>query len=265
MYINFRSNKIIKSCGTTLLSLFFMVSVPLSSTLAQERGKIDVTSYTAPNGFETQGSSNSSARAFLKKYSEGKFALVTLYASTGSFGDANTDFSRRWKQLFSDMAKSKSLPQTERSNSGGISIVTGGDSVTYEGVEAIGVLTTLTVNGRLITIAGIVNDKQGAADYQSFIESINLDDSIASQAPAAKPPSTAQPSTSGVPAQGQKKPSGDPFAYAPKISSLIAKCNGMGGQATLTPFVGGTPGKQFVACRKSGAFGAYLFNTIGVP
>lgn len=169
----------------------------MTACQAQAKGnKIDVVSYNIPSGFSAESEGNASARAFTKKYGGGKFAFITLYASTGSFGDANTDFSRRWKQLLAGMAQNKAVPQAERSNVSGITILNGYSNIVYEGSPAIGLLTTLTVNGRLITIVGIFNDKQGQKDYQAFLDGLDIDDALVNQKPAnvaTKPSSQSRP------------------------------------------------------------------------
>jgi hypothetical protein len=175
-----RSNKIIKFCGTTLLSLFILANVPLTS-YAQSKGKLDVVSYSIPSGFTTQNASSSAARGFIKKYPGGKSLGVILYASAASSGNADTDFSQRWQQLFGDTAKDKSVPQAQKNSSEGVTILSGAGAISYQGGNAVAVLTTLTVNGRLITITGVADITQGISDYQAFIGGIELDDALVNQ------------------------------------------------------------------------------------
>jgi hypothetical protein len=175
-----RSNKIIKSCGTTLLSLLFFVLVPLSSAQAQVKGKLDVSIYQVPSGY-TAAQSTSVARSFVKRYGNDKFSIITIYASTGSFGNPTTDFSRRWKQLIGDIATEKALPKIEQTTDKNVKIATGVGSVDFQGVNAVAALTTLTVNGRLITVSCIFNDEQGLKDYQAFMEGLDLDETLIAQ------------------------------------------------------------------------------------
>jgi hypothetical protein len=176
----YRSNKIIKACRTTLVSLLFFVLVPLSSAQAQVKGKIDVSTYQVPNGY-TAAQSTSVARSFVKRYGNDKFSIITIYASTSSFGNPTTDFSRRWKQLIGDIATEKTLPKIEQTTDKNVKIATGAGSVKFQGVDAVAALTTLTVNGRLITVSCIFNDEQGAKDYQTFMEGLDLDEALITQ------------------------------------------------------------------------------------
>jgi Lipocalin-like domain len=181
MFNKDRSNKIIKACGTTLVSLLFFVLVPLSPAQAQVKGKLDVSTYQVPSGYTT-AKNTSVARAFIKRYGGGyKFSIITIYASTGSFGNPTTDFSRRWKQLIGDIATEKALPKIEQTTDKNVKIATGVGAVKFQGVDAVAALTTLTVNGRLITISCIFNDEQGAKDYQAFMEGLDLDEALIAQ------------------------------------------------------------------------------------
>lgn len=193
MIENDRSNKIIKVCGTTLFSLLFFVLIPLSSAQAQVKGKLDVTTYQTPNGY-TAADSSKIARSFVKRYSGSKFSIITIYASTGSFGSSAADFSRRWKQLIGDIAAEKTLPKIEQTTAKNVKIATGAGAVKFQGVNAAAVLTTLTVNSRLITVSCVFNDEQGLKDYQAFIEGLDLDDALVNQTAS----SSAAPITSDV-------------------------------------------------------------------
>jgi hypothetical protein len=184
MNISYRSNKIIKAFSTALLSLFLLVSVPLLPYQAQASSKLDVTTFDVPSGFTTVKNTNAQARGYFKQYPGNKFCILTLFASSESFGDASTDFARRWQQLFSDMAKE--TPKSEQHNVKTATIVGGAGAVTYQGVDAVALLTTITVNGRLITVSGIANDEQGIKDYQTFVDSLDIDDNLVNQT-AKKP------------------------------------------------------------------------------
>jgi hypothetical protein len=177
----YRSNKIIKACGTTFFSLLFFVLVPLSSAQAQVKGKIDVSTYQVPSGYTT-AKNTSVARSFIKRYGGGyKFSIITIYASTGSFGNPTTDFSRRWKQLIGDIATDKTLPKIEQATDKNVKIATGAGAVKFQDVDAVAALTTLTVNGRLITVSCIFNDEQGLKDYQAFMDGLDLDETLIAQ------------------------------------------------------------------------------------
>jgi hypothetical protein len=180
MLNNDRSNKIIKACGNTLISLLFFALIPLSSAQAQVKGKLDVTTYQTPSGY-TAADSSKVARSFVKKYGGNKFSIITIYASTGSFGSPTTDFSRRWKQLIGDIATEKTVPKIEQTTAKNVKIATGAGAVNFQGVNAVAALTTLTVNGRLITVSCVFNDEQGAKDYQAFMEGLDLDDALVNQ------------------------------------------------------------------------------------
>lgn len=181
-----RSNKIIQVCGATFFSLLFFVSVPLSSGQAQSRNKFDISTYQVPRGFTTAKDIKTS-RSFVKKYGGNKFSMITIYASTNSFGDPTTDFSSRWNQLLGDIAKNKNVPETQQARDKNALIVGGVGAVQFQGTEAVALLTNVTVSGRLVTIIGITNDEQGTKDYEVFLGNFDIDKALASQAGSSKP------------------------------------------------------------------------------
>jgi hypothetical protein len=244
MFNKDRSNKIIKACGTTLVSLLFFVLVPLSSAQAQVKGKLDVSTYQVPNGY-TAAQSTSAARSFVKRYGNDKFSIITIYASTSSFGNSTTDFSRRWKQLIGDIATEKTLPKIEQATDKNVKIATGVGAVNFQGVNAAAALTTLTVNGRLITISCVFNDERGSKDYQAFMEGLDLDDALVNQtATATNKPSTIsqKPNVAATQTGSSQSLLGKWNAFETRYSSGFYLFHSDGsfqstvlGRATLTP------------------------------
>jgi hypothetical protein len=256
----------------TAACLFAMVGA--SICFAQSKGRLDVMTYSLLPGFIEQRSENPAARAFAKIYPGDKFLLVTLYASTNSFGDPDTDFSRRWKQLMASMTALKSTPKTERSSMSGATAVMGYDSITFKAIQAVGVLTTITVGGKLITLTGMFNDTSAVNDFQTFLGGIDLDDELVYRTTTrAAPHATSAPSGASTPSSpvtggGLKPPPGSfvvPELY-PKISDLKMRCSALDGEYSLMPVVGGAPA-QHVHCKtkKDQPYSTTFFNTIGVP
>lgn len=163
-----------------VLSLF---SSACTANVANAQTKFDIMTYTAPQGYKAQQANGT--RTFTR-VNGGKVSTIILYPSTGSFGNANTDFDRRWKQLITNQGLGGAATQKEAANGDGFAAVTGHSKIQYEGSEAIATLTTVTAKGRLITVLGITNDQSGVKDYQSFVAKIDVDtDSIASSTPSA--------------------------------------------------------------------------------
>jgi hypothetical protein len=173
----FQSNKTIEFGRTTIFSLLLLLLIPLSSCKDQVKGKLDVSTDGVPSGF-TAKKGRKVAKTFVKKYGGDKFSVITTYATTNSLGDPNTDFSHQWRQLIGDIAQEKTVPKIEQRQNNNLSIVTGTGAVNFQGVNADAVLTNITANGRLITVSGIFNDKQGSKDYQTLIDAIGVDDAL---------------------------------------------------------------------------------------
>jgi hypothetical protein len=73
------------------------------------------------------------------------------------------------------------LPKIEQTTDKNVKIATGAGAVNFQGVNAVAALTTLTINGRLITVSCVFNDERGLKDYQAFMEGLDLDDTLVNQ------------------------------------------------------------------------------------
>jgi hypothetical protein len=157
---------------------------------AARSAKFDIMTYSVPQGYSTQDRND--AKVFVRKNTAtGKFSLIFLYPSTGSFGNANTDFDRRWKQLVSSQAKS--APEKSVVNGSGYSGIAGYSPIDYDSNRAAAILITITTKGRLITLLSITNDENGAKDFEKFLSKVDVDtDAIAAAAPAAPRKKTTQ-------------------------------------------------------------------------
>jgi hypothetical protein len=165
----------------------------LNIAIAQA-AKFDIMTYSKPQGYKTQNSNG--VRVFTRKNNTtGKFSLIFLYPSTSSFGNANKDFDRRWNQLVGKQAKG--TPQKTVTNNVDNNVVFGYSTITYEGSEAVAMLTTVTTKERLITVLGVTNDENGTKDYESFLSKVDIDtDSITASTP--RQTTVQQPSNSEV-------------------------------------------------------------------
>jgi Lipocalin-like domain len=180
-----------------ILALFgFGCNLNIESVQA---AKFDIMTYTAPQGYSAQDSNGT--KVFTKKNkATGKFSLIFLYPSTGSFGNSNTDFDRRWKQLVGNQAKG--APEKKAASGDGYSGVLGHSLMNYEGGDAAAILMTITTKGKLITALAITNDENGARDFDAFLSKVDVDtDSIVSAATPRQTP-TQQTSNNSVPSNG---------------------------------------------------------------
>jgi hypothetical protein len=192
----------------------------LSLPTNAQRARFDVMTYTVPSGYEVQSTNSTNARSFVKKDRRtGKYSLFVLYPSTSGFGNPDTDFERRWKQLIIDLGRSSGVAQKASTKGIDHTMVTGIGAITHEGEKAAAMLTTVTTqSNRLITILFISNDENAVPDYQAFMAQLDVDGlQNAAATPPNRPPSqnagtSSSISTSAIPTQ----------ARAPQIPSTAA-------------------------------------------
>jgi hypothetical protein len=179
-----------------------------SAAVAHGKRQFDYVTYSVPRGFIAQSESNPNARAYLKQFSNGEFALLTLYSSTQSFGDPQGDFSRRWQQLIAAMTATKKEPSTTRSPLGSAVAITGYETITFNNQPAAAVLLTVTVKAQLLTFVSIFSGEKSGKDAQTFLEGITVDDERIPTArsllvaPTIQTPRTAPPMQSNANSQG---------------------------------------------------------------
>jgi hypothetical protein len=218
--------------GTRALLALLVAAYALCAH-AEDRRRFDYMSYTIPPGFVAQSESNPTARAYLKRYRNDKFGMLTIYASTGSFGDPQTDFSRRWRQLLADMSPSRKDPSATSSRLNNANAVVGYDKIKFNGSDAVGLLMTITVKSRLLTFVAIYNDEESGRDLEAFLNRIDVDDDAMptpSVANAAAPsvPATAPSRSSTAPVSSATQQAGDArfvgrWIYQPYTSTVKMK------------------------------------------
>jgi hypothetical protein len=218
--------------GTRALLALLVATFALRAQ-AENRRRFDYMSYTVPPGFVAQSESNPTARAYLKRYHNEKFGMLTIYASTGSFGDPQTDFSRRWRQLLAGMSPSRKEPNATSSRLNNANAVMGYDKIKFNGGDAVGLLMTITVKSRLLTFVAIYNAEESGRDLEAFLNRIDIDDdampapSIANAAPPSVPATTpsrssAAPITSATQQAGDARFVGR-WIYQPYTSTVKMK------------------------------------------
>ncbi|MGL5005133.1 MAG: hypothetical protein ACRDAM_19500 [Casimicrobium sp.] len=216
-----------------LVSALFLAML-CATTNAQEKHQFEYLTYSVPRGFVLQNESNANARAYMKRFGNGEFALLTLYTSTGSFGDPQVDFSRSWKQLVGDMAISRNEPSTTRTPLGDAISIAGHEKITFSNQLAAAVLVTVTVKRRLFTFLAIFNGEKSGQEAQAFLEDISVDDERIPASHASPPtaPTSALPPLSGrAPPRSQDSgSSGNPhlvrrwqYHYATPTSSTLLR------------------------------------------
>ena len=106
----------------------------------------------------------------------GGFCVLTIYASTNSAGNAQTDFNNEWKKLVADPFKADNNPKKESETTGdGWDIVAAAVPVSVDGANIYIFLTVLSGHGKTVSIRTSLNDEAYLKDMAAFLETIELD------------------------------------------------------------------------------------------
>ena len=146
----------------------------LISFAAQSQQTFDIATFQPPSGWQRQDKEgvvifNTSTQ------SKGTYALITLYRSGESSGNAKKDFDSDWQQFIVSQLGVKENPQVEPTkNSQGWEVITGGATMQNElGTSAV-ILQTFSGYGRTFSVAAIFNSQDYLPVIESFGASIKL-------------------------------------------------------------------------------------------
>ncbi len=165
-----------------LIVIICFLSFSISS-LAQTSETFDIATFQPPNGWKKQNKDgviifNTSNQQ------KGTYAMITLYGSGESSGNAKSDFEGDWRQFIVGQFGVKSEPQIEPAkNAEGWEIITGGAAFENElGASAV-ILSTFSGYGKTFSLAAIFNSQDNLPAIDAFFSSIKL----------KKPETTSQP------------------------------------------------------------------------
>lgn len=169
----------------TILLAFIFVHAAQAQT-----DKLGAISYAAPAGFTKTAQEH--AVVFSKLDQEkGNFCFITLYAAGATSGNAQQDFVREWKTRVVEPWKGEPNPKTETVPDGGWTAIAGGGLIDFQGNKAFAFLTVMSGFGKSVSVLAVLNDEAFLPSFQSFIERMDIDKTVASvptqSAPVATP------------------------------------------------------------------------------
>ena len=153
-----------------IISLF-----TLSATVpAQTTETFDIASFRPPAGWTKQAKDNGLIFTTSDKQ-RNTFAMIVLYRSDLSTGDAKRDFEADWQQFVAGAFGLKDRPQMEpQKQADGWTVTTGGSTVEGDlGTSAV-ILNTYSAFGRKFSAAAIFNHQDYVAAIDAFASSIVL-------------------------------------------------------------------------------------------
>ncbi len=146
--------------------------------------------YTPPAGFAKNAAEHAVVFSVVDQAS-GKFCFITLYREVASTGTPGKDFSSEWDSRVVKPFGGDAAPKTVTEPDNGWTAVAGGSAIDFNGNKAFALLTVLSGFGKTVSVLGVVNDEAYLPKLQAFVESMNVDKTIA--ATPSAPVATAAP------------------------------------------------------------------------
>lgn len=172
-----------------LLFLFICLLSFSGSSSAQSSDTFDIATFQSPIGWQKQ--IKDGVVVFqTSNQKQGTYAMITLYGSGESSGNAKSDFEAEWQQFIVGQFGVKSKPEVEPARKvDGWEIISGGAAFENEmGPSAI-ILSTFSGYGKTFSLAAIFNSQDSVPTLEAFISSIKLrkPETSSQQVPAPTP------------------------------------------------------------------------------
>lgn len=144
------------------------------SSFAQTSQTFDIATFQPPNGWKKQNK-DGVVIFNTSNQQKGTYAMITLYGSGESSGNAKSDFEGDWQQFIVGQLGIKDKPQVEPAKKAeGWEIITGGAAFTNEmGTSAV-ILNTFSGYGKTFSLAAIFNSQDNLPAIEAFISSVKL-------------------------------------------------------------------------------------------
>lgn len=149
------------------LSFFATSSAQVSETF-------DIATFQPPPNWKKQTKDGVVIFSTLNEQ-KGTYAMITLYGSGESSGNAENDFNREWQQFIVGQLGIKGSPQIEPvQNNDGWSIVTGGTNFQNEQGTSAVILSTYSGYGKTFSAMAVFNSQDNLPAIEAFAASIKL-------------------------------------------------------------------------------------------
>jgi hypothetical protein len=186
------------------LVLVCLYSFPVSS-FVQSTETFDIATFQAPTGWKE---TNRDGVLIFNTSNQQKntYALIMLYASGESSGNAKSDFESDWQQFIAGQLGVKNKPQLEPAKTvEGWQSITGGAAFESEMGNSAVILNTFSGNGKTFSMAAVFNSQDYLPEIEAFSVSVKLrkPEAKLSQSPASNDDNASILGTWGVSASNQ--------------------------------------------------------------
>src|SRR4030095_8552346 len=155
--------------------VFALLFALAPASFAQTTETYDIATFTPTSGWRkhTKEGALLFATADEKK---GTFALLTIYASGVSSGDANRDFENDWQEFIARQLGVTGKPEIETAKTaGGWQTVTGGADMQSDLGPAVVVLNTFSGFGRSFSLGAVFNSQDYLPTIERFVAFFQLE------------------------------------------------------------------------------------------
>jgi tRNA_anti-like len=185
-----------KSLSIVVIGSILCLFAPLPVFSQTER--LGLVQYTPPKGWTKNLKDNVVIFSDINEAS-GRFCVITLYGATPSAGTPQRDFAKEWNNLVVKPWNAETNPKTETQNADGWTAIAGGSAIDFQGNKAFAFLSVLSGFGKTVSVLGILNNDSYLVPLQAFVETMDIDKSIANgQSPLTERNEPAPPSDSSL-------------------------------------------------------------------
>jgi uncharacterized protein DUF5004 len=167
-----------------LLFVFIILVSFSAGSLAQTSETFDIATFQPPTGWKKVNKDG--ALIFnISNQQKGTYAMVVLYGSGESSGNAKNDFEGDWQQFIVGQFGLKNKPQIEPTrNTEGWEVITGGAAFQNEQGTSVVALNTFSGFGKTFSLAAIFNSQDYVSTIEALVASIKLRKPATSSRPA---------------------------------------------------------------------------------
>ena len=152
----------------TLVCMICFFTLAVTST-AQTSETFDIATFKAPAGWQKQ-SKDGVLILSTSNTQKSSYAMVAIYRSGDSSGNANTDFAADWQEFIAGQLGVTDKPQVEPAkDAAGWKIVTGGSTFKNENGTSAVILNTYSSSGKKFSFAAIFNSQDYVPTIEAFM------------------------------------------------------------------------------------------------
>jgi len=145
------SHRLIVSCHVALLVM------TLPQAVFSQSENLGAIKFTPPKGWTRSAGENAVTFSEIDQ-KNGKFCTITLYGTTSSTGNPQSDFSREWQNRVVKPFGAESNPQTAAELADGFTAVGGGAPIDLQGTKAFAFLTVASGFGKTVAVLSLLNN-----------------------------------------------------------------------------------------------------------